>query len=330
MKINLDKVRSCIWGGAISDAIGLGTEFMTREQVNNNYKNRPYKYDDIVQDDHRTSWVKSDWSDDTDQSIVLMNTVMSSTDYTTTFAKLLTDWRRNGIKELGDKCGGVGLGKPVAWVMNEECFVKDPKRAAKNVWDLSEYTENGSIMRQNVLGTMNRSLREVIDASVEFCLTTHADPRVVGSCVFTVVVVYHFIRDELDIDLVMDTAKKKSIDEMKKLDYCTQCHIDKFNSFFIDIDDISILNLDKPQVRSTIKQTFRCLLYTLQKLKKGRTFIDIIWDIVLQGGDADTNACVAGGVMGAYFGRVPQELVDGLIYKDYMNGKIDEWIKFNY
>ena len=341
--VDIERVHSCIWGGVIGDAIGLGTEFMTKDQIKQYYNSKPYTYNDIIQDQHRTSWEKSDWSDDTDQMLVVMNTIMSSSfnEYATTFSKQLTNWRQNGIVELGDKFGGVGLGKPVAWVMNEDCFIKDPKKAAKNVWDVSEYTENGSQMRQNIIGTMNKPLQEVIDTSVEFCLTTHSDPRTVGCCVFAVIVVYYFVRRELDVKKVMDIAREKSIIEMKKLNYCTEYNIQKFNSFFDDIPDISVLNLEKPQIRSTTKQTFRCLIYALQRIQKGtfensfgasfseKSFEDILWSVVLEGGDSDTNACVVGGVLGAYFGKVPKALIDGLIYKNYMSDKIEKWIKFN-
>ena len=349
-KISISRVISCIWGQSVGDAIGLGTEFMTKEQVKKYYHSKPYTYNDIVQDDHRSSWEKGDWTDDTDHMFLVMDTIMNfdrktDRDYSTKFAKLLTNWRQNGFPELGDKFGGVGLGKPVAWVMNEECFTEDPKRAARIVWDDAEFTENGSLMKISLMGTLNKPLEEVIDITVEICLATHADPRCVGACVFLVVAVYHFVREEeapvsrfscdtssttnfLDIEKVTSIAREKAIVEMKKLEYCRECHITKFNSYFENIESIEYLQLDRPHVRSTIKQTFRCVVYTLQQVSKGKKFEDIMWDIVLEGGDADTNAAICCSLMGSYFGEVPQHLIDGLKFKKFMSERIQQWISY--
>lgn len=331
MSIDFNRVKYCIWGQVIGDAVGVGTEFMTIQQVKNHYNNKPFTYNEIIRDEHRSTWCKGRWTDDTDQMIVMLNTITNSTKdrYSIVFAKLLTNWRQYGFIEFGDLFGGSGLGKAIAWVMNEECFLEDPKRAAKNIWDDSDYTENGCIMRQNFLGTMNKPLQEVVDISVDFCLSTHADPRCVGACVYSVVIVYHFVRGELDIEKVMKNAYEISISEMKKLNYTTDYHIEKFNSYFEEIKDISMLNLDKPQVRSTIKQTFRCVVYTLQQLKLGKSFSDIMWSIVLQGGDADTNAATCCSIMGAYFGKVSDVFIDTLTFKKEMEDKINKWIYFN-
>jgi len=325
------RIESCIWGQAVGDAIGLGCEFKTREQIKENYKSTRFTYDDIVQDRHTSQWMKGDWTDDTDQMLLVMKTIMNTEPalYATTFASLLWDWWEHGIAELGDN-GGVGLGRPVLWVMNEECFLDDPKKAARIVWNVADYTENGSIMKVGVIGTMNTTIDYIVETTTEFCLICHSDPRCVASCVFLVVCIHYFSRKNYPISIseVIERAKLQALRSMRKLDNFTKYYEERFLNYFKPINDIADLILDRPQVRSTIKQTFRCVVYALQELQKGRGFDSILWDVILQGGDSDTNGCVVGTMLGAYFGKVPKAYIVGLTYGDYMRNRISEWIAF--
>lgn len=49
--------------------------------------------------------------------------------------------------------------------------------------------------------------------------------------------------------------------------------------------------------------------------------------IVLSGGDADTNAAVAGAILGAKFGidQIPEEWKDGLLYASMLHNKVQEF-----
>ena len=52
-----------------------------------------------------------------------------------------------------------------------------------------------------------------------------------------------------------------------------------------------------------------------------------ILKIVLSGGDADTNAAVAGAILGAKFGinQIPEEWKDGLLYASMLHNKVQEF-----
>lgn len=52
-----------------------------------------------------------------------------------------------------------------------------------------------------------------------------------------------------------------------------------------------------------------------------------ILKIVLSGGDADTNAAVAGAILGAKFGidQIPDEWKDGLLYASMLHNKVQEF-----
>lgn len=67
-----DKLLGCLYGQAIGDALGLGTEFMDKTEIHEAYPYGLSKYEDIMQDAHRKRWHKGAWTDDTDMMIYIM------------------------------------------------------------------------------------------------------------------------------------------------------------------------------------------------------------------------------------------------------------------
>ena len=50
----IDRIRGCIYGNALGDAMGLATEFMSKVEAGKYYKKSgPIQFSDIVQDFHR-------------------------------------------------------------------------------------------------------------------------------------------------------------------------------------------------------------------------------------------------------------------------------------
>ncbi len=58
-----DKLLGVIFGQAVGDALGLGTEFMSRDKVVRNYPNRLTLYIPIIKDRRRRRWEQGEWTD---------------------------------------------------------------------------------------------------------------------------------------------------------------------------------------------------------------------------------------------------------------------------
>ncbi len=66
----IDKLKGVIFGQAIGDALGLGSEFLLKEEVQKYYPNGLTDYNQIIQDAHRSRWEEGDWTDDTDMMLL--------------------------------------------------------------------------------------------------------------------------------------------------------------------------------------------------------------------------------------------------------------------
>jgi len=96
----------------------------------------------------------------------------------------------------------------------------------------------------------------------------------------------------------------------------------------IHCHDISALNLEN---RRTMGFTYFALgsgFWALHQVLAGRTFPDVVREIMIQGGDADTNAAVAGALIGAAVGyaALPKHLISGLRYGAWLNELVDQFL----
>ena len=57
-KTTINKIKGTIYGQVIGDALGLSTEFMSKEEVLDNYPTGLTDFGQIIQDEHRSKWEK--------------------------------------------------------------------------------------------------------------------------------------------------------------------------------------------------------------------------------------------------------------------------------
>ena len=75
-----DKVCGVIFGQAIGDALGLGTEFMSYNEVLKYYPQKLTSYNQILQDRHRIRWKAGEWTDDTDMMLCIADAMIEDKD----------------------------------------------------------------------------------------------------------------------------------------------------------------------------------------------------------------------------------------------------------
>ena len=302
----LDRLKGSIYGQAIGDALGLGTEGMTDEDMAWKYPNGIRHYSEIFQDRHRKRWKIGDWTDDTDMMLCIANAVIKDRGVNlTTIAQNFKEWAD------GEP---MGIGENTYKVLMIGDYVEKPLEVSKKVWEMSnrQAAANGGLMRTSVVGLFPKAVEE---CAANICRLTHYDPRCVGSCVIASKLIHSLVYDNkgLTYHQMIDIAQR----------------YDERIREFIDLSmntDIRALEL---QDDDSVGYTLRTLAAGLWAYWNAKSFEEGLLAVVHAGGDADTNAAVACAVLGAKYGfnSIPKEYVDGLIYKkqleEVVNGMIE-------
>jgi len=306
-----DKIRGAIFGQAIGDAIGLGTEFMTQAMVKHYYPEGLTEYTQILQDKHRKRWKPGEWTDDTNQMLCILDSILATKRVDVKdIALTLVDWAHHD---------GRGSGRTITSVLGSPIFMQRPHEAAKNYWEQSNRyaAANGAVMRTSVLGVWEYDKPEKIRINAtKVCKITHYDPRCVGSCVMTCLAISRLLQGETD---------------MEQLSYSLLLEGDIFDQrirpFLAEHlhPNIAVLNLSDT---SNLGYTLKALGAGLWALQYAPSFDSGISTIIHEGGDADTNAAVAGAILGAKFGyeALPTRWKDHLHRKDWLMEQTEQLI----
>ncbi|KAL8559171.1 hypothetical protein ACOMHN_048418 [Nucella lapillus] len=324
------QIRATIYGHCIGDAIGLLTEFMEKSEAKAAYKGKDLEYKMKVHDPHRKRWAIGDWTDDSDQMVLILLSLVHNGGQVKVndFAQKMKNWMAHGFAELGDTCG-FGIGKLTYTVFQHYKFLRDPHTTAKEVWEVKgrKVASNGGVMRTSVVGTHCWwDVDRVVDTALDFVRCTHYDPRCQASAVAVSVVISlmlqrqqrhldrkgHYLVDALIKDAFAHAAKCLETDEDREVLWqymsCTQ---------------LKELNLAEP---GRIGYTYKTMGSGFWALKKDH-FRKALQELVMEGGDADTNAAVAGALLGCKLGlgKLPRSWVTGLKHKDWLDQHIESW-----
>ncbi len=213
---------------------------------------------------------------------------------------------------------GMGLGMTTYRVMSLPQFAQFPAKGAEIVWKLwkKDIAPNGALMRNgNVCAYNYWNEQEVLHNCAPICQLTHFDPRCVDSCK----IMAHIILGELN-------HKPLSWPQLQNI-------MQQYDPGIIRYitnpkNDISALQLDEPK---SMGYTLKALNAGIWSYYNAASCEEGILRIVNEGGDADTDACIAGSILGAKFGyqALPEHWVLGLLKHselDFMAGQFIEII----
>lgn len=274
-----DKMLGCLYGQAIGDALGLGSEFMSKDEVKKNYPNGLKNYDQIIQDAHRRRWAKGAWTDDTDMMLRILNGYDNEAFNLHRVASNFKDWF-NGTP--------MGIGNHTYKVLCMADYVEQPEMCSKLWWELSrqQSAANGALMRTSVVGLAQTNIEVQAEA---ICKLTHYDPRCVGSCVIASSIIHNLVwyNNELSYEDIKNIAQRYDERILEWVDAA-------YNS-----SEISMLDLDETY---SIGYTLRTLSAALWCYWHSTSFKNGLFSVVNEGGDADTNGAIACAILGARFG----------------------------
>jgi ADP-ribosylglycohydrolase len=304
-----DRFKGVLFGQAVGDALGLGTEFMSRAQVRDKYSDGLSAYDQIIRDAHRKRWKRGDWTDDTEQMTLIVDSLLEKREIDVCdIARRFAHWEGQG---------GLGVGDTVYAVLHHPKFFADPHAAAADVWGNTGRWQaaNGAVMRTAALGLWEGHDESKVMANAEnVCKITHFDPRCVASCVAVCVAIRRLVHGEGDVESIIAHVRELATAQDPRV------------APFFDLaesKDIESLILDD---EDSMGYTLKTLSAGIWALRFASSYEEGITAVIHQGGDADTNASVAGALLGARFGyeSIPRPWIEGLTWRKFMNRVAEE------
>ena len=297
----IDRFKGCLYGQAIGDALGLGTEFMTDEDIAWKYPHGLQHYKQIYQDRHRKRWEIGDWTDDTDMMLCIADAVIE--DKGVNFLNIARHFKAwaEGMP--------MGIGSHTYKVLNIGDYAEKPFEVSYMAWKMSHYQSaaNGGLMRTSVVGLFPK---ETTDCAEKICQLTHYDPRCVGSCVIVSELIHALV-----YGIEPPTRyKMKDIAKQYDMEIC-----DYIDNAWAETDVKPLVYYDN------FGYTLVTLSVALWAYWHASSFEEGLLAVVNAGGDADTNAAVACAILGAKYGfhAISKEYIDGLLYKETLDKTTD-------
>jgi ADP-ribosylglycohydrolase len=178
---------------------------------------------------------------------------------------------------------------------------------------------NGSLMRTFPTGLWDFwDAQAVIDNTITAGFVTHVDPRCVNACIMFTFLLSQMLNDPKRIEQMIP-EKNELLAIAKNADP---------NDLNLHDAVTYKKNISALKLGTKIGYVYRALSAAVWAFYNAKDYEHGIVTIISCGGDADTNACVAGALLGAKFGfeSIPAHLVNGLVHKDVLTANVDRFI----
>ena len=296
----LDRIKGAIFGYALGDALGLGTEFMNRHEVNTYYPGGLRNFGQIICDSHRCQWEKGEWTNDTEIVVRLLESMMRDGALDVRhFAASLREWHDANDKEM----------IPVLRrIMESDSWVADPIVTAHRIWQSQRFVEasNEAVGRGIAVALLSRR-EDLLENTRKAVLVTHDDSRCVVSTMVIAKTAFSLLHGE-----------EPDFSELQKLCDDLDRRVTPYLLHARDCEDIADLELDDEETMAYTRKTMAAALWALWHAEPDPA--ETFFKVIDAGGDADTNAAAAGALLGLKYGydAIPDEKKK-LLKFDYLN-----------
>lgn len=283
-----DKIAGCLWGQAIGDALGLGAEFMSKEEVRENYPKGLVWYNQFGEK-------YGIWTDDTDMMLCVAKAIIE-------YKSIPTYEVAHNFKEWY-KSSPFDIGTSTALILSLFEYENIPFEIADGMWKRwgKNDASNGGVMRTSIIGIWNENVAENAE---NICRLTHADPRCIGACVIISEIINSLVwnNKELPFEILLEISAKYDNRIKPYLETAKYGSLEDFE-------------LDDSQTMGYTLKTMGCAIWCLYHMDNVK---DALVKVVNSGGDADTNAAVTCAVLGAKYGMtsIPEYYIKNLRKKD--------------
>ena len=281
-----DRARGAMLGLASGNLLGLPVEGWNHREIDRSY------YEGVTDIDPREAFRLMD--DDLAQAVDLGEALLDGGDYIGSFAGRLVTWAREN---------GRGMGILTNRVIRELEAGHAPPEAARLVYESNPIAPNGGVMRcAPVALARHRQPEMLVRDSAATCVVTHYAVTCQWSCIMVNAVIAMLLRGvEPDLRSLMSSAAADGAPDMLATaleDGIPAGVLSAIEDGVPMVSDASWLRRQQMLIGHTLIALQCGLWAAVTPLDLGAA----LRRVVEAGGDTDTNAAVAGAVLGARYG----------------------------
>ena len=292
-----DRIRGAIAGYALGDALGVGSEFMTKTEMQGYYPDKLRDFKSIIRDSHRCQWKPGETTNDTHFFTTLLETILSNGGYDLNIcAKAFIDKIRNTTKDIVPTFRTL-----LAFPDWEE----SPLVNTHKIWKHHGLEEGSNeANHRGIAMALLFDRPELDDIVKQLVLMTHDDMR----CVASTVILAHTAHS------LLHTGEPASLKDLMSVCYAYDTRTVPFLEMAVngkledfDLDDESSMGLTRKNMGAALWTVWHC-----------DNAADAIYAVIDEAGDADSNGAITGALAGLRFGydALP-DIKNDLIDKDY-------------
>lgn len=312
-KININKIKGCLYGSIVGDALGVPVEFKERSYL------KKYPIKDMIGSDlsnQKYNYPAGMWSDDSSMNLLTIESLIkkkyNSNDIMYRFSLWLNDNYMTPFGTLFD----IG-------VTTKKAIENFNKKLPKFRWGLKDEKSNGngSLMRMAPIACyfVNGNDSLIIEKAFETSSLTHNHIRSKLACAYLCILLKNLLKNN---------SLSKSL---KNTNHILEPYISEHKekvAFNRILDSVKLINLPEKEIKSS-GYVIHCLEASIWSAGNTKSFKSSILKAVNLGDDTDTTACVTGMITGSMYGNteIPINWKKVLAKKDIIDELINNFIK---
>lgn len=302
-----NRIAGCLYGYAIGNALGLGTEFMTRDEIAHRYPDGLHDYKDIIRDSHRSAWARGAFTDDTELTLMLIDSILSKgrPDYRH-YAVKLKDWFEN--------TSAINLDHEMRWILSDEDFVDNPHDTAQRIHArlTLPIASNEHLGRAMVLGIWGG--KDMEQNVLDNCNLTNCDPKCHATSLVIASVARQLLwyRHEPVYEHLWGICQRVAPGIIPFLEIARDGRIED-----LDLDN-----------ETTYMSTVKAMCAALWAMWHYKDPMEAVDRVIHEGGDSDTNGALTLGLFGLKYGvnRLPGDKIENLVGRERVSDIIVRFV----
>jgi ADP-ribosyl-[dinitrogen reductase] hydrolase len=304
-----DKIKGALYGIAVGDALGACWEGWRPKDIR-------ARFGTVTDMQDFGTWRLGEYTDDTWLTLATARAYDGGEFSPSKAGLCMVIWMRTNGRGIG------GLtNKALSNLSSGRTDVYQSGHKALASSGTNRGAGNGSLMRCISTGLVRDEIDKIVEESTVLSEITHTDKRCVAACVGYNIIVSGLLEGK-DFHSLCKVASNH-VDTIDK--ETSTMFYSKWAGAAqqFDINDMSGIGY-------VLRALDRSLVSMHDALVLFSSFEDEIVKIANEGGDADTNAAIAGGLLGAHYGykAIPKRWIDTLIDKNEIDDAYNVIMKF--